>query len=231
MTRKAAFFDLDGTIIPNTSSERILIKHLIQIGVLTVFDFLYFMQGIFYNMRGGWHGIFRENKFYLKGKKAQHIKSIAKEYFEKHIDAIVSMSVRDLIEKHKSKGDVLIMVSGSPYFVVEVFARKLGFNDYKGTDLIIKHGIFTGKIEGIHPFGRKKVTIIRYFAKKYGINIDDSTTYANHFKDRHILALASKPVAVNPTRRLKKYAIQKGWQILHAHDFPCQKSPGMLKDM
>lgn len=214
MTRNAAFFDLDGTLIPTTSSERILIKHLIQIGVLTVSDFLRFMQGAVYNMRSGWHGISRKNKFYLKGKKAQHIESIAKEYFEKHMDAIISIGARDLIEKHRSNGDVLIMVSGSPYFIVEVFAHTLGFNDYKGTDLIIEQGTFTGRIDGRHPFGRNKINIIWDFVKKYGLNIDDSTMYANHFKDRYILALASKPVAVNPSRRLKRYAAQKGWKIL-----------------
>lgn len=215
MTQKAAFFDLDGTLIPHTSSERIFIKHLIDIGVLTVIDFLHVLEGAVYNITGGWQGISRKNKFYLKGKKAQHIESIAKEYFEKHIDSIVSMSARNIIEKHKSNGDVLIMVSGSPYFIVEVFARTLGFNDYKGTDLMIKNEKFTGRIVGIHPLGKTKIDIIQFFVKKYALNINDSTIYANHFKDRYMLELSSKPVAVNPTRRLKKYAAQKGWKILY----------------
>jgi len=215
MIQNVAFFDLDGTLITPPSSEKMFIKHLLQNGVLTWADMVRFVQGVVYNSKGGWHGIFKRNKFYLKEKNVELIEHMAKEYAENYIYSLISVGAKHIIEKHKANDDVLIMVSGSPYFIVKVCAQMLGFNDYKGTDLIINNGKFTGKIKGIHPYGKNKVDVMQDFIAHYALDINHSTIYANHVMDRYMLALSPRPVAVNPSWRLKKYCKKKGWKILY----------------
>ncbi len=215
MIRNVAFFDLDGTLIPPPSSERMFLKHLIQNNVVTWTDMLRFVQGIVYNSKGGRHGIFKRNKFYLKEKNVELIEHMAQEYVEHYIYPLISRDAQHVIAQHKANNDVLIMISGSPYFIVKVCAQMLGFNDYKGTDLIINDGKFTGKIKGIHPYGKNKVAVVQDFIAHYALDINHSTIYANHGMDRYILALSPRPVAVNPSRRLQKYCKKKGWEILY----------------
>ena len=215
MKQNVAFFDLDGTLIPPPSSERMFLTHLIKKGVVTWADLSRFVQCVVYNSKGGWHGILKRNKFYLKGKNVELIEHMAKEYVENDIYPIISVRAKNIINKHKANDDIVIMISGSPYFIVKVCARMLGFNDYQGTDLVINDGKFTGTIKGIHPYGKNKVDVMQYFIAHYALDMNHSTIYANHVMDRYMLALSPKPVAVNPSWRLQQYCKKRGWDILY----------------
>jgi len=73
---------------------------------------------------------------------------------------------------------------------------------------------FAGRISGIHPSNNGKVIIFEEFVNKYNIDPANSTAYGNHYGDRFLMEMVGNPAAVNPDRKLLKYAQSKKWRIL-----------------
>ena len=74
--RKLAVFDLDGTLLPGTTSERELFHYLRQQGILKLRHFARFGLGILhYALRGSFRLAFR-NKYYLKGIASKDLEEL-----------------------------------------------------------------------------------------------------------------------------------------------------------
>jgi putative phosphoserine phosphatase / 1-acylglycerol-3-phosphate O-acyltransferase len=211
--KTAAIFDLDGTLILGSSSEQLLIQQLLLKGKISPLDMLRFFAGVFARF-GDWKKMFLENKYHLKGKKLEDLKFFAHQYFVANWDKLVPGKMKALVEEHRKKGDLLLVISGTIGLVLDVFANSMGFTDKKGTDLEIEDGILTGRINGIHPYGKGKVIALEEFRKKYNLDLAHSTIYANHFPDRFVMEKVGRPVAVNPSFRLERYAKKHNWEII-----------------
>jgi HAD superfamily hydrolase (TIGR01490 family) len=212
--KTAAIFDLDGTLIRGLSSEQLFIQQLLIRGKINPLDMFRFFIGTVVQF-GDWKKMFLENKFHLVGEPLDKLTNFARQYFGPNVDKMVPVKMKNVIKAHREKGDLLIIISGTMAFILDVFADTLGFDDRKGTDLEIKDGRLTGRINGIHPYGKGKVTALEEFRKKYDLDLQHSTIYANHYPDRHVMEKVGHPVAVNPSFRLERHAIKKGWEIIH----------------
>jgi len=211
--KKAAIFDLDGTIISGKSTEMRFIEHLFKKGELNLINiFWYFLK--FLRNIGRWNRMISQNKYYLKGKSFEKLSNIANEFFLPIVDKLAPEEIKRIIQTHKENGDLLIIVSGTLNFILNIFAHSFSFDDKKGTELEVKNGKLTGKISGIHPSNNGKVIILEEFVNKYSIDLANSTAYGNHFGDRFLMEMVGNPTAVNPDRRLLKYAQSKKWRIL-----------------
>jgi len=82
------------------------------------------------------------------------------------------------------------------------------------TQLEIRDGRWTGRVAGAAMFGEEKALAIKRFARERGIPLAQSSAYGDSSLDRWMLASVGHPVAINPTRRLRRVARLHGWQIL-----------------
>ena len=88
--KKAAIFDIDGTILKNISSERILFRYLMKKGVVTSKDLLRFTH-VFLNNLLRFKGLYvRKNKYYLKNKEYEKLVSDIYECFKEQISPHIS---------------------------------------------------------------------------------------------------------------------------------------------
>src|SRR5574337_1790613 len=88
--KKAAIFDIDGTILRNISSERVFFRYLIEKGIVTSKDLLQFAN-MFLNNLLRFKGLYvRKNKYYLKNKEYEKIVSNINECFKKRISPYIS---------------------------------------------------------------------------------------------------------------------------------------------
>jgi HAD superfamily hydrolase (TIGR01490 family) len=211
--RNAALFDLDGTLLPDKGSENIFIEFLTKKGELRFIDmFRTFITAI--RNIGSLEGMLFRNKSYLKGKSVERMIHLAEECFIPRINVLVPLMIRDLIQSHKKDGDLLILISGSLYFIVDIFAKTLSFDDRRGAALETKDAKFTGKIDGIHARGEKKIVVLNEFVQKYNLDLANSTAYGNSSLDRFWMAMVGNPVALNPDIKLMEHANKNHWKIL-----------------
>lgn len=206
MKNIAAFFDVDGTIFRNS----LLIEHF---KLLIKYEFI---------SMDAWTGKVQE-KFNKWASRDGDYDEYLLELADIYLDALKHISPKDVnyianrvielrgdkvykftknrIKWHKKMGHKLIIISGSPDFLVEKMATKLGFIDYKATDYIVKDGKYTG--EKIPMWDSvSKNTAIQEYVKKYDIDLENSYSYGDTSGDYSMLTTVGHPFAINPAKRL-----------------------------
>jgi HAD superfamily hydrolase (TIGR01490 family) len=211
--KKAAIFDLDGTLIPNTSAEKTFFFYLLRSGGLSILNLLQ-MGAAIWSARGNFHDMVRMNKRYLRHKKVEKLESVARTYFEPRIKKLVFPKMLETIQKHREDGAKLLMLSGTLDVIAGCFARELELDGCKAGSLEIKNGKYTGRLKGILPYGMGKLEVLSKLHDEFGFDRNQTILYANVFSDRYVMNAVVDPVAVNPDKKLRKYANKHGWKIL-----------------
>ncbi len=210
--QRAAIFDLDGTLIPHTSAEKTFFFHLLHSGGLTPFNLLQ-MGAALWTAGGNLHKMIRGNKRYLRNKKVKKLKDIANRYFDSRIDRMIFPAMHEVIEKHRRKGDLLLLLTGTLDIVADCFYRRLNMDGYKAAELETRDGRYTGRIKGIIPYGVGKLEVLRDLRHRFHFDQNHTTLYANIYSDRFVMNAVETPVAVNPDKRLRSYAGKHDWRI------------------
>lgn len=215
MKKTIAAFDIDGTILPRKSAERIFIRYLAVRRELHITDAVRYAMCLLAGLPRGWIRATKGNKSYLKGKSASRIDSLAEECFGEEIVPRISDRVREKIEERRSRGEEIVLLSGTLDLLLERFAAHLGADHSHGSNLIISGGRYTGEIDGIYPYGSAKAEIVR---SNYSLDLYDlssSFAYANHLSDLEFLQLFGHPALANPNPRLAIEARKRGIDIIH----------------
>jgi phosphoserine phosphatase len=85
-----------------------------------------------------------------------------------------------------------------------------------GTGLETKGATYTGRVIDAVCFGEHRVSRIKDYIKKNGLEVDFAKSYAyGDMKwDYPVLELVGNPVAVYPDADLRAYARSKDWKII-----------------
>lgn len=116
---------------------------------------------------------------------------------------------RNLINDCKEEGHFLILLSHSPAVIVEIFAKAWGFDEWIGTNYLIKNGVYTG--EAISPH---KGEVLQKLIKKHNLSTAKSIALGDTNSDIPMFELVSHPICINPPFSLQQTAKEKGWQIV-----------------
>ncbi len=213
--KKAAIFDIDGTILKNMSSERVLFRYLMDKKIVTAKDVLRFAT-VFVNNLLLLKGIYlRKNKYYLKDKGYREMVSYINECFQDRISPYISPIALEEMNRLKKAGYMIILLSGTLNPLVECFRRYCNADIGIGTNLgIDKDGMITGEIDGIHSYSGGKVKVVERLAAEYDIDLPASSAYANQYLDVKFMRMVGCPVAVNATRMLRFYATLNRWSTV-----------------
>ena len=99
--------------------------------------------------------------------------------------------------------------------MLESVVEDLGFDHLLCTDLEIgKDGLLTGRARGSLCIDRTKRTLAIQLAEAHHIDLSRSYAYGNHQSDIPLLELVGNPFVVEPTKPLRKVAMQRNWPVL-----------------
>jgi HAD superfamily hydrolase (TIGR01490 family) len=121
-----------------------------------------------------------------------------------------------LIKEHKSRGDLVVLVSAGPTPLVQRIAAELGADMAVGTLPAVRDGRYTGSVDGEVCIDENKATIAGHVlaARKIDIDFKASTAYADGGTDLGLLEMVGNPVAFFPDEFLKPIAQKRGWKII-----------------
>ena len=108
---------------------------------------------------------------------------------------------RNIIEKHKKNGHLIIFISGSPDYLVEAMGKKHHAFLAIGSKYIIEDEKFTGEVIPMWDADSKNKTIDK-LVEEYNIDLDKSFAYGDTNGDYNMLRRVGNPVAMNPSREL-----------------------------
>jgi len=218
--RIAAFFDLDGTLIPDPSLERRFFSQLRRNHAIPLTNYLRWGAEALRLLPKGLLVVQNNNKRYLTGVYRdlvfRHMESIT--FFEEAIRRVVW---------HARQGHQIVLVSGTLEALAHLAATALECElEARGvllrpvvcaTRLAENRGVWTGYIDGEGLYGTAKARCLQTLALMEKIDLRESHAYGNNLLDRHMLCAVGHGHAVNPGRELAALASGKNWPIWHWH--------------
>ena len=212
---RLVIFDLDGTLI-HASSERLFARYMQVRGCLgwrQVAAFAGFVAryGVVY--RGA---VLKKDKAYLAGLPRDRVNELARRFVDDELVGTLYRPALTRLERHLASDDLVLLLTGTPDFIAQPLAARLGLAHVIATDCSTRKDVFTGAPPRRHPFGPDKLRHAREFAAQHGADLARAVAYANAREDRFLLANVGEAVAVRPDLRLRGLARRAGWEILEA---------------
>ena len=209
----AAFFDLDRTLL-RRSSALALAPAFRRRGIITRRMMVEAAAWqVLFMLRGASHEAVRraaeDGLVLLRGHTPEEMRELVAESMETVLRPLVYAQSLDLVERHRSHGEPVYIVSATLQEIVQAIADDLGFDGALGTICEVVDGAYTGKaIRALHA--EAKADCIRTLDH----DLAASTAYSDSHTDLPFLEAVGHPVAVNPDRALRKIAAARAWPIM-----------------
>jgi HAD superfamily hydrolase (TIGR01490 family) len=209
-----AVFDVDGTILPGTSMERILIRDMIGKGLIPIRSFFVFSCLALKSIcrRGGVREFLR-NKTYFQGLPEKPMVRLSKKLVDEKIAPRIPDAARREMDRLRRSGHRILLMSGAPEFMLCPLAERLGVDAAMGTVYEVEDGLFAGAPCGDHLYGSAKTRILKHRAKELELDFARSAVYANDPSDAEHMRMFGTAVAVNPRKGLRRMAEEEGWKV------------------
>ncbi|MES2784367.1 MAG: HAD family hydrolase [Pseudomonadota bacterium] len=219
--RTIAFFDLDHTLLSG-DSDVLWCEFLMEKRILERASFSARNADMEARYTSGTVGVEEFAQFYvstLAGRSPAQWAPLRLEFLQALVVPRIPAAARQLVERHRNAGDVLVMTTATNRFLTELTAEHFGIDHLLATETEIRDGIFTGRPEGTLNMRGGKVDRIEAWLDGRGESLDDyrSAAYSDSMNDLPLLEAVDDPVAVDPDPRLTELALARGWPILKLH--------------
>lgn len=209
-----AVFDIDGTLLPGASLERLFLSKLLREGILTGRQIVYFaLEWLKLAPHTGGIKALKQNKAFFRNLPADRVKAFGKSFFKESMRHRFSEKGLKQVRECREAGYHIMLMSGAPFFLVENLAKLIQPDYVVAARLEVQGGHFTGKMEQPHPYGIEKKRYLLNLQESLAIDFSHSVVFANHFSDIHHMELFGKAVAINPGWRLRRHALKQGWKV------------------
>jgi HAD superfamily hydrolase (TIGR01490 family) len=214
--RYIAFFDLDRTIIKEISGSA-LARRAFREGLMSWSSFanaiyLYVLYKL--RLRDPLK-VIDDMVGWVKGMPEALMVELSSKVVREVLYPSVFTEAITEINIHKTKDAKITILSSGLNTVCSEMSEKLGLDDMICSSLEVKNGYLTGKPAGRLCFGEEKLYRLTGYCKLHNINEADSWYYGDSISDLPVLMAVGNPVCVNPDRKLKKEALNRGWKIVH----------------
>jgi len=218
MTRAAAFFDLDKTLMAGSSGmqfARIAAKQgVVSRRQLASWGF----EHLRYRLRGTTDArtaeVLKVARELIRGLPEKTIDRMGPEVMAAILPRVFPQMLEE-VYAHQDAGRPTFIVSAAGNGVVEQLAHVLGMDGGIGTRYEVDgDGNYTGRLDGPFVYGEGKVTAMEEFADRHEIELAESYAYSDSLSDLPMLCAVGNPVAVNPDPPLAAIAREESWQVL-----------------
>ena len=215
--KTAAFFDVDGTIVSTTIVHYYVQfrSHLLPPLFRPFWTAWFALKVVYYFFldkisRTRFNRVFYRN---YRGLNAEVIKQLAGQQFETYVRSKLFPAALDCIQEHQSRGELIVLVTGSLDFIVQPLADYLRVDAALTVQLEEAHGKFTGELT-TPPLGEaEKARAIQAFVEQHNVDLATSYAYGDSRADLPMLQCVGNPVAVNPSKGLRQMAMESGWEM------------------
>ncbi len=220
---RIALFDLDHTLLP-IDSDHAWGNFSVQRGWVDASSFVQKNDDFYAQYQAGVLDVHAYVRFATEAIVRQgSAKALAAhaDFMREVVQPAIRREALELVQAHRSAGDMLAIVTATNAFVTRPIAQALGVTELIATELARDttpggSGWYTGSIAGEPSFRQGKVTRVEQWLQARGWDWETAHTtfYSDSFNDLPLLERVTVPVATNPDARLRVLAQQRGWRIL-----------------
>jgi HAD superfamily hydrolase (TIGR01490 family) len=218
VSRRAAFFDLDRTLMAGSSGLPFA-RAAMRAGMISRRQMARWgMEQLRFRLRGASEKasaiVLAEVRELLTGVPESEIARMAPQALAKILPRIYPQML-DEVHSHQDSGNATFIVSAAGNGIVELLARVLDMDGGIGTRYAVDGDRrFTGELDGPFMYGEGKVEAMRRFAGNHEIDLGESWAYSDAASDLPMLRAVGNPVAVNPDAELALVAREEGWRVM-----------------
>jgi len=219
---KAAFYDLDGTLLScnlvtmhayYARNDRSLVRSMYQftkvlLNVPLLFGLDLYSRSLF-------------NVFSFRAYRGMHrdrLIGLADDLFEVTLKPSIFPQAKALVDRTRNLGYRNVLVTGTLDFQIRPVALHFEFDEVICNRLEFKNHIATGRVLQPLLAEKEKERSIRDYAAQEGIDLEESCAFSDSSSDVPMLSAVGYPVATNPSRRLRRVALEKNWPILELRE-------------
>ncbi|MDH5765499.1 MAG: HAD-IB family hydrolase [Gammaproteobacteria bacterium] len=211
-----ALFDLDNTLLSG-DSDYLWGCFLAEKGLVERDYYEQENQRFYDEYKQGTLDIFEFLSFSLKPlaeNKPEVLTRLQHQFLDEIIRPLMGPAAFELIEKHKTAGDTLVVITATNSFVTRPIVKAFGIEHLLATEPEIIDGRYTGKVDGIPCFQDGKVKRLDAWLQQNSQSLVNSWFYSDSHNDIPLLKQVDHPVAVDPDEKLHQLAMDFGWPVI-----------------
>jgi HAD superfamily hydrolase (TIGR01490 family) len=210
-----AFFDLDHTLLDGANGN-LVVKYMVKtrrVGAEAIwkavkFTLLYRMNRLPREEVYRW--TFQECGKY----PIRELLRLLDEAYEFFIMPRLFKEGERCIAEHKSKGHTTVIATAAGEYISEKVRVQMGADDKIAAVAPVRDGRLTDELNRPLPYGEGKKILALSYASDRGVELKDCYFYSDSVADLPLLEAVGHPVAVNPQRKLRRIAEDRGWPVL-----------------
>lgn len=215
--KKAAFFDIDGTLYDGVVSIDFL-KYLLRENKLKARDMLMVLKFIYYIFLNKLDFIDRlelNRRLYsnIKGWNVESINKIAEEFYKKDASEKFYPEALKILDRHIKNKEVVVAVTSGLINIVNPLKKHLKLDALAGTEVGSNNGRFDGSVRKLR-IGKNRAEFVSSYCKLNKIDLKNSYAYSDHYSDLPMLSIVGNAVAVNPDKKLERIAKRNSWKTI-----------------
>jgi HAD superfamily hydrolase (TIGR01490 family) len=157
------------------------------------------------------HHLLLGNKVHMSA-----LRPLIESFADRQVATNIRPGARKAIARDKAEGRRLVLATASYRLYADAIAERLGFDDVIGTGSII--GLderVHARIGGDNAYGDAKMRMIADWVENSGLKGVHGHVrfYSDHVSDQPAFEWSDEPVAVNPHRKLRRLAEERGWAL------------------
>jgi len=214
-----AIFDLDNTLLAG-DSDYLWGVFLCERGIVDRAFYEAQNERFYSDYREGRLDIFAFLEFSLRplaDHPPQRLEAWREEFLAQKIDPLISADARALVDRHRDRGDTLLVITATNAFVTRPIVSRFGIDHLIATEPERDGEGYTGRVAGTPSFREGKVQRLEAWLGERGETLAGAWFYSDSHNDLPLLERVDHPVAVDPDERLAATARGRGWPILQLH--------------
>lgn len=218
-----AIFDLDNTLIAD-DSDYLWGQFLVDQGIVDKSYYESANAKFYDDYKQGTLDIAQFLRFSLKplaDNNPEQLYQWRAQFIEQAIRPLLLTPAQQLIDKHRNRGDTLLVITATNRFVTEPIVQLYGIENLLATTPEFIDGRYTGGFNGIPCFREGKVKLLEAWLTGSSETLQDSWFYSDSHNDLPLLKLVDHPVAVDPDEKLAEFADAANWPIISLRNGQC----------
>tara|TARA_R110000751_G_scaffold231562_1_gene332841 strand:- start:223 stop:879 length:657 start_codon:yes stop_codon:yes gene_type:complete len=140
------------------------------------------------------------------------------QFMASKIEPSILPKAEELLARHRTKGDTLLIITATNRFITAPIAERLGVDHLIAVNPEVEQGRYTGRVSGTLSYREGKVTRLEQWLKDQDLSMEGAWFYSDSHNDLPLLEIVEHPVAVDPDDTLRKVAEERQWRIMSLRD-------------